>query len=512
MLKLRLNRITAILLSISVLFAGILGFSHTPSFAGANGYKDETVYFMLNHNGSLDNTIVVNSVNVKGDKVIDYGNYNNLQNLTNQISAKQEEGRIVFEGLKDGESFYYRGNLEGAKNPWDINLHYYLDGKEVKGSDLAGAKGKVKIVIKVKPSTEDIGGYSKKYILQMQVVLKSGIKGISVSGGANIVSVGSRYNVGAMFLSGFEKEVSFEVDADGFEMDSITFTGINASFEDALDIDTDAIREGIDKMNEGAINVKEGINELGAGINQAYNGLLNLSANSVPIENSGDKIKNGTDQFSGGFGQMAEKSAQIPVAITKLKSSIEEINVAMTQLTELATSLQENPDPNMAGMGKIVLQQIELNKATIKALEDMNLGVTELSATLGGISNQFSEYATGVNEYVQGVNAFAGGAKSMAYNFSPLTQAPLALSDGQQKLIDGISESKAKLNEALELVKLDPDHKILSFTAPHKNRISSVQFIMRTPEIKIPPEEKAPMPRAPKKSIWKKVLDLFKFN
>ena len=54
------------------------------------------------------------------------------------------------------------------------------------------------------------------------------------------------------------------------------------------------------------------------------------------------------------------------------------------------------------------------------------------------------------------------------------------------------------------------DEEIVSFVAPEKGLASSVQFVIRTPAIKVPEKEKeAPVQSIGKKSFWQKFVDLF---
>ena len=66
-----------------VLTTSILMGSVYPAFADTNTSKDEVVYVKLNNNGNVDNVYVVNSFDVKnGEKIVDYGNYSNVLNLS----------------------------------------------------------------------------------------------------------------------------------------------------------------------------------------------------------------------------------------------------------------------------------------------------------------------------------------------------------------------------------------------------------------------------------------------
>src|SRR5690625_6750453 len=84
---------------------------------------------------------VVNSFAIeKHGTLIDYGNYEDLRNLTNLEPIEKSGERITVTAEED--DFYYQGNLQTKDIPWHIDITYYLDGEEISASDLAGQSGK----------------------------------------------------------------------------------------------------------------------------------------------------------------------------------------------------------------------------------------------------------------------------------------------------------------------------------------------------------------------------------
>ncbi len=118
------------------------------SAATVNTPKQENVFANLNEDGSVNGIYVVNGYQLTEDtQIVDYGTYSSIRNLTSSSLLENENGMITTEANKG--NFFYQGNLESTDLPWDITITYYLDGAEIKASDLAGKSGALKMVIDV---------------------------------------------------------------------------------------------------------------------------------------------------------------------------------------------------------------------------------------------------------------------------------------------------------------------------------------------------------------------------
>ena len=123
--------------------------SMTPAMAASNTKKEENIYVNLDDNGSVDGVYVVNSYDLKKDqKITDYGNYSKLVNLSSDSELSDQNGKITVNGKKG--KFYYQGNLDSAKIPWNVDILYELDGEAIDAKDLAGKSGELKITMKIR--------------------------------------------------------------------------------------------------------------------------------------------------------------------------------------------------------------------------------------------------------------------------------------------------------------------------------------------------------------------------
>lgn len=119
----------------------------TTSVLAAVPEKEQTVYVNADENGKSENVIVSNWLkNIDGDtQLTDKSELNNIQNVKGDEGFKQgSDSSLTWDA--NGKDIYYQGETT-KELPVGVNLTYYLDGKEIQPSDLAGKSGKVKIRI-----------------------------------------------------------------------------------------------------------------------------------------------------------------------------------------------------------------------------------------------------------------------------------------------------------------------------------------------------------------------------
>jgi len=133
-------------LSITLIIFTLISFT---TIAFAEVLKNETVYVNLNYDGKTENIVVVNHISGDSNKdvFIDYGKYDNLEVLVNNVEPIMEANQIKWptEILKS-QDIYYEGTIIKTL-PLKLDIKYFLDNKEIKGEDLAGKSGKLKILI-----------------------------------------------------------------------------------------------------------------------------------------------------------------------------------------------------------------------------------------------------------------------------------------------------------------------------------------------------------------------------
>lgn len=116
--------------------------------AEENTPKEEVVYINLDAAGSVEEINVVNIFGKDtGDNITDYGKYLSVRNMTTTDDIDYS-GDIV-KINSSAEKLYYEGKLDSVIMPWNIEIQYFLDGKEYSSGEIAGKTGALKIGIRI---------------------------------------------------------------------------------------------------------------------------------------------------------------------------------------------------------------------------------------------------------------------------------------------------------------------------------------------------------------------------
>ncbi|MDF2671977.1 MAG: hypothetical protein K0R09_242 [Clostridiales bacterium] len=435
---------------ISVFLVLFMVFS--PLAAMAETGKDETVYINLNHDGSVNNIKVVNHVfGIEGSEFFtDYGKYTNIKNL-NDETAPSIDGNILKWPLSQYKNtdLYYEGTVN-KESPIEVVIKYYLDGKELKGEELAGKSGHLKVVINIKYTSEK-NGEAPKLMTQIQFPVDMDIfKNIKVKGGSKVV-VGSSANVTFVSLPGDTQ--SFEVEMDGIEMElkSISISAVPSEFalpgsvKEGLNMLTDGLAEieenagklenGMGDTITGTKALKTGMVVLGEGLSDIYRGSSKIYEESKNITSGMEEFHNGLSQFANdsgkmidgidaayqgldklyqgseetykGVGGLYDGSRNLSKGTKELSNGITELKEGHSQLVALAQELLKSTDPRVRGMAQGIIQEG-------KALEELSSGATQVNGGASGLEGGIGQLYGGLGEYNKGFSQVQLGMKEIS--------------------------------------------------------------------------------------------------
>ena len=122
-----------------------------PAFAagGSSFTKSETVYAVMNADGSIQSTTVSEHVySASGlSKVTDQSTLTNIQNTESSAEFTQDGEKLVWN--TDDTDVYYKGDTDRAL-PIQATVTYALDGQEAALEDLIGKSGHLTMTIALK--------------------------------------------------------------------------------------------------------------------------------------------------------------------------------------------------------------------------------------------------------------------------------------------------------------------------------------------------------------------------
>ncbi|PRX39084.1 putative phage infection (PIP) family protein YhgE [Planifilum fimeticola] len=314
-----------------------LTMAHGAQSSGKGSYsgKSEVVYATLEADGDQKEIYVVNKFSVdRPGKIIDYGPYTRVENLTDLTEMEVDGQRVGFVTSKD--LFYYQGTLKDRPLPWDIDVSYRLNGKNLPPEQLLGKDGKLEIRIHTR-ANEKAGEnpFFENYMLQISLTLDPEIYENVEAKDGTIAEAGKNQQVTFTVMPG--KEASFVVRAEvrDLEMESIQITGIPPGL--SVDIpDADGMMDGMRSLSDAVQGIDAGISELNKGMAELHQGVEGLYGGSK-------KYKQGIRELEQGSAELIEGSKSIRDALKKLSRSLggdaDQIDVG--QLKELQKRLAD---------------------------------------------------------------------------------------------------------------------------------------------------------------------------
>ena len=330
------------------------------SAAESTGGKEEVVYVMTDAEGNVENVNVVNIFG-KGD-VTDYGDYSSVKMLTSTEPITQDGDKITFTTEKD--KVYYQGTLENAQIPWNIEITYTLDGKEISPEELAGQSGALKIHILVTENTKADSTFYENYALQAAFTLDTTKCENIVAEGATLANVGADKQISYTVLPGKGLDAEITADVVDFEMDAAAINGVKldlnieiddselmdkvAEIQDATsDLNDGAkdlkdgagdLNDGAKELKDGAVDLNDGAKELKNGAGDLYDGVNSLNDGIGSLRNGIGTVQNGLNTLNGKSTDLTGGSAQMLEALKTVQSSLNDVAVTTDQLQTLTDS------------------------------------------------------------------------------------------------------------------------------------------------------------------------------
>ncbi len=316
------------------------------SAAESTGGKEEVIYVMTDAEGNVENVNVVNIFG-KGD-VTDYGDYSSVKMLTSTEAITQDGDKITFSTEKD--KVYYQGTLENAQIPWNIEITYTLDGKEISPEELAGQSGALKIHILVTENTKVDSTFYENYALQAAFTLDTTKCENIVAEGATLANVGANKQISYTVLPGKGLDAEITADVVDFEMDAAAINGVkldlNIEIDDSELMDkvseiqdaTSDLNDGAKELKDGAGGLKDGAGKLNDGANDLYDGANSLDDGISSLSSGITTLQNGLNTLNGKSSDLTGGSAQMLTALKTIQSSLNDVAVTTDQLKTLTDS------------------------------------------------------------------------------------------------------------------------------------------------------------------------------
>lgn len=309
----------------------------------ANTPKEEVVYVNLNSDGSVKEIYVVNIFELDADgKVIDYGEYESLRNMTATDEIGYSGDKITVDA-KAGK-LYYEGKLKSNVIPWNISIRYYMDGTEYTAKDIAGKSGDLKITLTITKNEECEGNFFEGYALQTTLSLDTEKCTDIKTENATVANVGKNKQLTYTVLPGKGADIEITANVKDFRMGGISLNGVRLKLnieigEDKIDsvisqvissignLDGDSIMQlvtGAEQLHDATTTLKDNVGALHAGVGSLTNGMGTLNSGLATLDGKTKELMDGAYSVFKALCQVAQ---------TTLNQSLSENGMATVTLT-----------------------------------------------------------------------------------------------------------------------------------------------------------------------------------
>lgn len=472
----------------SVLLSAVMAGSMMPVtvFAQSNDEnpteKTETVYSVLNSDGSISDTIVSSWLHDE-DGINNIKETLNLKDVKNiKSNEKPSKDGNTYTWNAKGNDVYYEGTAT-KQLPVSVKLRYELDGQEMSAKDIEGKSGHLKLTISFTNNYSQVKNINGKSIVIHPSYLAGGMLNMSTGKFSNvkcesgkIVNDGTNEMLAFANIPGLNEtlksagldkvnnqlgisdDVTVEADVNDFDLGSIMVGMTNE-----IDLASELGEIGsVSELTDGIDQLIEADNQLIDGSKQLYDGTTQLKEQAAPLTGSSDQVR----QLSAGAIQLNDGVKALQTGISQYTAGASAINEGVNQLyaipqgaaqisegitTYKTESLLSGIDTLSVGLDQF-RQQVKANlkkadtQAMLAQLEQAQGGIDTLSEIL----DKDSKVVGAMKTAIDGVQKTIDNLPTLQNN---LEIAELAVSQDSQANITAYNHNKDVVEKADQNVK-----------------------------------------------------------
>ena len=382
-------RVTAAAL---VLIMCVFAFTPPTNAAEPATEKEEVVYANLAGDGQL---LEVNVVNIlypdENGHAVDYGSYESVRNMTTTDPISYSGGAVSVD--TNADKLYYEGKMTDPSLPWNISIHYFLDGEETSAQSLAGRSGALRITMKITENPDCEGEFFDAFALQTSLTLDTGKCSNITAEGATIANAGRSKQLTYTILPGQGADIVVTADVTDFEMDGISINGVPLNL--SLDLGDVAgelgglgeLESGIAELDDGAGSILDGVGALKSGAEQLSGGIGTFASGAAELSGAAEQVTAGSTAFRSGGEQLVSGAEQLDLGIKQLNMGAGEIQMALNALDTQSDTLKGGSAAFLAGLRQL---QTALDGVVVTSQD-----LSALAAASGEIKSAAEQLASG---------------------------------------------------------------------------------------------------------------------
>ena len=323
-----------------------------PAFAAAKAdySKDETVYAVMNADGSIKSTTVSEHLySASGlSNVTDESTLTDIQNTESDAAFTQDGEKLVWN--TDDTDVYYKGNIDKAL-PITANVTYTLDGVTDSLENLIGKSGHLTVTVDLtnnETGTVTVNGKERTVVTPLitAVGVIFGQDATNLSAEHGMLESAAKSSVAAFVclpgvkdsLDGLlpddlstvedylQDSVTVEADVENLTAPQVMLacaTNADALGTNAFDLSSlNELTDGISQLNDAMNQLMDGAAQLVDGASQLANGTLALLDGASQLNSGASALDDGLGQLTNGLDTLSSNNAALQAGAQQVADGV----------------------------------------------------------------------------------------------------------------------------------------------------------------------------------------------
>ena len=452
--------------------------------------KTETVYSVLNSDGSISDTIVSSWLHDE-DGINNIKETLNLKDVKNiKSNEKPSKDGNTYTWNAKGNDVYYEGTAT-KQLPVSVKIRYELDGQEMSAKDIEGKSGHLKLTISFTNNYSEVKNINGKSIVIHPSYLAGGMLNMSTGNFSNvkcesgkIVNDGTNEMLAFANIPGLNEtlksagldkvnnqlgisdDVTVEADVNNFDLGSIMVGMTNE-----IDLASELGEIGsVSELTDGIDQLIEADDQLIDGSKQLYDGTTQLKEQAAPLTGSSDQVR-----------QLSSGAVQLNDGVKALQTGISQYTAGASEIISTAQQGLYDVSQSSGQLSYVINKGIEEKpslRAIMKSLSD-GLGEMETMVTKKVNTVALQKAITDTNADLKKMEEYLNGTQSELTTLQEtLKQASNAISGLDTLMKNGlepaIKEANGKINSKNSEIS-NTQKEIDSYYASINGEISSIE-------------------------------------
>ena len=363
-----------------------------PAFAaGSSSFsKDETVYAVMNGDGSLKSTTVSEHLYNAGglSSVTDKSTLTDIQNTESSAEFTQNGDELVWN--TDDTDVYYKGSTDKTL-PMDVKVTYALDGQEAALEDLIGKSGHLTVTVDLtnnETGTVTVNGKERTVVTPLitAVGVIFGQEATNLSAEHGMLESAAKSSVAAFVclpgvkdsLDGLlpddlstvedylQDSVTVEADVENLTAPQVMLacaTNADALGTNAFDLSSiNELTDGISQLNDAMNQLMDGAAQLVDGASQLANGTLALLDGASQLNSGASALNDGLGQLTNGLDTLSSNNAALQAGAQQVADGV----LASANSTLMEGGLIDTP-MTWDNYASVIDEVLTMNEKTLAA-------------------------------------------------------------------------------------------------------------------------------------------------